>query len=167
MRSHPFAAAHANLRTHFTKTAKMAGASMSVEEARKVTKWIGFDARLKHATAELFVGVTPDGWAGPDLAVRLRFAPGKQRRLRLSCRPAWPKFRPLNIRIGTPWGDVIEQQVGDETPFIIEVDLPARDSGVEWELRALADDWFVPAEMEKGSNDGRHLAYRVEAVELS
>lgn len=54
-----------------------------------------------------------------------------------------------------------------DAPFIIGIDLPARDCAIEWEIRAMADDWFVPSEVEKGSTDERHLSFRVESSEIS
>ncbi len=115
--------------------------------------------------------VSADGWAGPELELRLRqrAPPGRPvERLRLRGRHAWPRPGRWRLRVGA----TLDNRVLATTVawwrrrFVLDIPVPVCEPGVDLVFRLHADDHFVPARVNAGSNDHRRLAYQVEAVEL-
>jgi hypothetical protein len=114
--------------------------------------------------------VHADGWAGPELELRLRQPPAplaQVGRLRLHGRHAWPRPGRLRLRL-TVWLD--GQQVASQTvwwrrPFVLDIPVARREGGAKLLFQVRASDDFVPATSVAGSHDRRRLAFLVEAVD--
>lgn len=110
--------------------------------------------------------VFADGWAPPELALRLRQrSPQPYRTLRLWCRHTAPGGGRLALRLEglpAPW----QGGCSRPGPFQLSIPLPPAPQA-NYTLRLLADSHFVPAASQPGSQDGRQLAFLLDAVELA
>lgn len=112
------------------------------------------------------VDVHPDGWAPPELSLRLRQrSPQPYRALRLWCRHALPAGGTLRLHtegLTTPW----QGGCSRPGPFQLTVPLP-QTPGARLSMRLVSDRHFVPADSQPRSQDRRALAFLLDAVELA
>jgi len=137
-------------------------AGLDVLQAR-----IDADTRLRLATPELYVDVGADGWAGPELQIRVLRRERRDAELRLLCRHASPARGVLMLEVLAPDGAREEIVVQEPGLFVIEIDLSTIVPGEQAVWRVACEDCFVPAQWERGSNDTRALAFKVEDRELA
>lgn len=115
--------------------------------------------------------VSADGWAGPELELRLRqrAPPGPPvARMRLHGRHAWPRPGRWRLRVGASLDNrtLATAVAWWRRRFVLDIPVPVRDPGAPLVFRLRADSHFVPALVRAGSTDHRRLAYQVEAIEL-
>lgn len=116
------------------------------------------------ARPDLVTEVYADGWAGPELTLRLRQrSPKPYRSLRLRGRHVAPTGA-LRLYLYGPGG---QGRGGWAAPGPFAVTLPlTSQAGELCSLTLRSDTWFVPADHEAGSDDLRRLAFVLDAVEL-
>lgn len=123
------------------------------------------------ARPDFMADVQPDGWAGPDLALRIRQPARPYRRLRLWGRHASPLGGPLrmNATWSTADGSGPLWQGGSTRPgrFDVVLPLPAHSAGQALTVHLRTEPAFVPAQVSPGSTDGRALAFLLDAADLS
>jgi hypothetical protein len=164
--AHPFHAHPLELSAELARLAEAARTSLSREGRALVQQRIANDRNVELSTRNLYVQVHHDGWAGPTMDVRLRQDDPPVREIRLQCRHASPvSGQPLRLRAFTPRG---VQCVDVSAPGAFELCLPVEDERTDARLvfRIASQDSFVPARVEKGSTDGRALAFQVNACHL-
>lgn len=123
------------------------------------------DARLRLALPGAYASVSPDGWAPPTLALRIRKTPSTASILRLSCVNASPLKRPLTLRTLTSSGKEDVRRVESPGPFHLDFDLREL-TGSQSTILVTTEPSFVPAQVEPGSRDARALAFRIERTKF-
>ena len=125
------------------------------------------DRRLALGTPDLAVDVTPDGWAGPLMQVRVRQPSAPFASLRLRGRHQGPQAEGLRITVHGPSG--IEQRFGPLGRGDFEIEWPLTDGrpGSSMVFTLQSQPPFVPARTEPGSLDERDLVWQVLAAQLS
>jgi GT2 family glycosyltransferase len=121
------------------------------------------DARLKLAQTDLYATVFPDGWAGPELILRVRRPPAGASLL-ARCIHASPLAGPLHLQVSTSWGSRHDMDVAQPGPFSLRVPIPEGIVGDHAAVAVSTKDAFVPSHCEESSTDVRALAFRVESL---
>ena len=120
---------------------------------------------LALATGDLFVPLHADGWAGPELEIRLRMDEAGSGGVRLHGLHASPRPGPLRLHWQHDSAALRRTWTVEPGPFTVDMPLPRLPPGAPVRLRLTALDTFVPAEVEALSTDRRVLAYQVLRVE--
>lgn len=121
---------------------------------------------LQLATAHLFAAVHADGWAPPQLELRVRQPTPPWRALRLHGRHAAPHGGPLQLQAHRDGVPPLQFVLGQPGPFVWSLPLDDVPTGghATWKLHCATA--FVPADVAPASSDTRALAFLIEAVDL-
>jgi hypothetical protein len=124
--------------------------------------------RLLHP--HVVAGVHADGWAGPQLELRLRQPMPPDERVchvRLHGRHAWPRPGRLRLRLTAclDGSQLATTSAWWRQKFVLDIPVTERTGGAELRFQVLADDAFVPAVAVSGALDHRTLAFMVDQVE--
>lgn len=124
------------------------------------------DRRLTLPPAGVHADMFPDGWAGRELALRIRSRLNGTFSLRLQCENVRPAGTPLELTIRTNRGNAMRLRVGPQTQFEVNVEFSnvGRDELLFGSVRSSST--FIPSACEPGSTDGRELAFRVLRIVL-
>lgn len=163
---HPFEAQPADLRTELQALVRRATPWLQAQAPAELERSLAEHRALQLLRPGVFVAVHPDGWAPPELDLRVR-QPGRPiGRLRLSCRHASPAGGPLDLEVVTPADGILSVAV--KRPGRFEIDLPVPDQRPDARLlyRVHCRRPFVPALHEAGSTDRRALAFRIEDLQV-
>jgi hypothetical protein len=125
------------------------------------------DARVKLLTADAFIGIYPDGWVPPVSILRIKAQSKNWTAVILECRNANPRSASLRIRIKTNLAVEKYLTVDKIGRFQIRIKLPSwYEMPACWSFKIQTDDFFIPAEVETGSDDRRNLGFIVENIRL-
>lgn len=162
MASHP-GAPEANPDLRIRRFVEEAKPVMFPEDYAKVSRRIAADRRLALASSSTFVDVYPDGWAGEKLHVRCRST--APHRCELRCRSGLPRGQKHHVAVTSMDGSKEIYTVCGGKDFHITITSRA---GGQTVFTLESDATFVPAERGNGSDDHRHLSFKVLAcLELS
>lgn len=166
----PFDAEPAAVQRHLLALAERAAPWLGpggADEAQRQMRACGAWRLLRPHFA---AGVHADGWAGPELELRLRQPEVPEApvgTLRLRGRHAWP--RPGRLRLAlTVWhGDrqVAAKNVWWRRRFVLDIPVTERLAGAQLVFQVRASDSFVPALAVASARDMRRLAFLVEGVD--
>lgn len=136
----------------------------SADDRKLLVDRLQNDERLRLATAHVYVGVYPDGWAGQSLIVRCKARDDGFKGLVLDCIAGGVEGHHMECHVHTQTGQRVSHSVESGQAFQIALDL---DSSVEsssaiWEIVVVGG--FVPSEVEAASNDTRLLTFKVVGV---
>lgn len=120
------------------------------------------DARFRLALPDVFAAIYSDGWAPPNLVVRVR---GWRSRILLRCEHARPDRQPIRLEIRGSWGGGFSAMVDQPGPFNIEVCIPADFANTNVSIVIRSEDFFVPGHTKTGSKDYRQLVFRLSGIE--
>lgn len=126
------------------------------------------DWRVALAGRDWALSVWADGWAPPQLQVRVRQpvetgAP-PMAALRLYGVHAHPAGGVVDVQVHGPDGPVAMRRLDVNGPFTIDLPITDRRPGARCLFLLRSEGGFVPQRVERGSNDARTLAFRVERV---
>jgi glycosyltransferase involved in cell wall biosynthesis len=124
------------------------------------------DKRLTEVPLGLHATMFPDGWAGPELCVRIRSPLGGSFSLVLDCENRRPVVTPLTLSINTNRGDQVVLPVERRRKFSIVVEFSDVRLGQFLFVSVRSDSTFIPQISERGSNDTRELAFRITRISL-
>ncbi|HEY6511132.1 MAG TPA: glycosyltransferase family 2 protein [Burkholderiaceae bacterium] len=163
----PFEAAPDAVRAHLLGLAEQARVWLVPDGVAEFRKHLAAHRGWQLARADFVADVHADGWAPPELALRLKQPAGPPyRRLRVWGRHASPQRNPLRLSLldcsGTPlW----QGGVSAAGAFNLMLPLPPKpDAALPLTLRC--DTPFVPAAIDPRSSDRRALAFQLDAIEL-
>ncbi len=126
------------------------------------------DRRVALAGPDWALSVWADGWAPPQLQVRVRqpAAPGARplAALRLHGVHAHPAGGVMQVQVHGPEGPLSGHRLDVNGPFAIDLPLADRRPGARAVFSLCTEGGFVPQAVEPGSGDTRTLAFRVERV---
>ncbi len=125
------------------------------------------DARLQTSLPGVFADICADGWAGPNMALRVRTDRTIGRTLTIGCAHDSPVPEPLNLRVKAAWDRERRAMVKEPGRFELQVGIPAAQEPGELTLRIESETFFVPATVEPGSTDTRELSFKVEWLSLN
>jgi hypothetical protein len=171
----PFEASVADVRAHLHALADQAAPWLAPEGPAQLKRQMATHRAWLLARPDFVADVMPDGWAPPELNIRIRQPARPYRRLRLWGQHAAPQAGPL--RLTAHWS-VDGQAVGAGAaawqggssrpgPFDISLPLPPTPAGAALRLQLQSGTVYVPAQAEPGSNDTRRLAFQLAAAELT
>jgi hypothetical protein len=161
--AHPFHAQPTDLRERLAALGERARPWLGVAGHAELKRRLAAHRRLQLATAHTDVGVHADGWAGPQLDIRLWQPAPPLRSLRLYGEHPAIGGGPLQLEIERGDGMPLQRLVQrDRGRFSVVVALPEAEPGAQTTLRIRCAGGFVPAEHEPGSMDRRRLCYRIE-----
>lgn len=163
---HPFEPQPLDLRADGERLAAAARPYLDAAGAALLHRRLTDDRALQLSTPQLYATVYADGWAAPDLQLRIRQPTAPATTLRMRGRHASPYGGPLRLWISGPDGSRQAVTVSVNGPFEIEVRLCANPPDARTVYRVRSLDSFSPAEVEPGSDDVRRLAFVVEGLEL-
>lgn len=163
---HPFHPDPPDLQAELRRLAERAAPMLSSEAHDQLQRRIAGDRNVQLASSELYLDVHPDGWAGPVVDVRIRQGLQPIEEIRLHCRQSLPKGKALRLEIVTPSSGVRTMVIEARGEFDIVIPVAEREPESRLVFRIQSKDWFVPAKHQRGSTDGRKLAFLVEGCEL-
>ncbi len=167
----PFDADLARVQRHLLQLAEHAAQWMAPGGAEALKQQMQASSAWQLAQPNCVSSVHADGWAGPELELRLQQPQDPLEAvglLRLHGRHGWPRPGRLRLRLSA-WHagrQVAARAVWWRQRFVLEVPVHDQRPGAGLRLQIRADDAFVPADVVAGITDQRRLAYRVDAVEL-
>lgn len=167
----PFEAEASAVKQHLLALADHAAPWLEPGGAERLKQQMQASPAWRLSSASLGVELHADGWAGPQLQIRLRQPPVEQPAvglLRVHGRHAWP--RPGRLRLGlSAWQDGQRLASGHawwRCRFVLDIPVHDRQAGSKQRLQVRANAHFVPAEVLVGSRDMRQLAWQVERIEI-
>jgi len=163
---HPFDRKGARLKQDFERLVNVVEPWTGPGGVHALREWIRNDVALRLATPGLFVAVHHDGWAPPELELRLRQSAPPVTALRLRGRHARPGDGPLRVVLHGASREQTAFEVACNGPFAWTLPIEASCEDALVSLRLKASEHFVPLQLEPGSTDTRALAYLVDSVEL-
>ncbi len=167
----PFDAEPAAVQQHLLALADRAAPWLGPGGASELKRQMQSSAAWQLVRPNVAAGVYADGWAPPDLELRLRqpeTAPEQVGTIRLHGRHAWPRPGRLRLRL-TAWHDgraLTARSAWWRRRFVLDIPVTVRRPGAQLVFHVRASDSFVPANVVPGSRDTRALAFIAEAVEL-
>lgn len=165
-RQYPYDERVPDLRAHVDMYLAEIENTVAVSTANRAHEILVLDARLQTALPGVFAQVYADFWAGNSLEIRMRRSLSNERTLRMHCAHHWPNFEPLVIAISTSWGRRSRLIVDKAGPFVIDISIPAGIVEQDSYITAESDRYFVPNLVEAGSQDQRHLTFKLERLEM-
>ncbi len=163
---HPFAIQEEDLMRVFSRLAQLAEGWTDEAGRLRLRDWLGQHAALRFCSPLVGIDCQPDGWLGPQTALRLRGNSGGGSLLELELEHAHPHNLPLTLNVLGPQGWVCSHQQASNGRFSLLIPLPKWLAGerASWTLQA--EPAFVPADLEPGSADRRRLALRLCELRL-
>lgn len=120
------------------------------------------DARFRLALPDAFATVYFDGWAPPNLVVRVR---GLHSNILLRCENVRPDHQAIQLEILGSWGGKFSIMVSQAGPFNIEIYIPEDFANTNVSIVINSDNYFVPKQLDKSSNDARQLVFKLLSIE--
>jgi hypothetical protein len=170
----PFEADVAAVRAHLQALADRAAPWLAPGGADALRRQMATHRSWQLARPGFVADVMADGWAPPDLQIRLRQPAQPHRRLRLWARHVAPGGGPLRLTAdcsgtGLDPEAVPAWQGGSSRPgpFEMLIPLPPGSGGLDLSLHLrCTTPPFIPAQTQAGSSDTRRLAFQLDAAEL-
>ena len=165
---HPFQPEPVQLVDAMHRLVDQAAPWMAADAVQMLRQRIATDRPLRLATPHVYVDVHPDGWAGRQVAVRLRQPAQPCSAIVLRCRHAAPAGGTLRIEHETPGSapQGLELMRPGFFNIVLPVALPDRVADARVTCRVLCEDTFFPLAVDPGSGDARELAFLVEGCDL-
>lgn len=176
----PFEADVAVVRAHLQALAERAAPWLAPGSVETLKRQMAAHRAWAMARPGFVADVMPDGWAPPQLQIRIRQPARPHRRLRLWARHVAPGGAPL--RLVAQWsGGGFDSPAANTTvspawqggssragAFEMIIPLPADSGGADLTLSLqCTSPAFVPAQVLPGSTDTRQLAFQLDAAEFS
>ena len=165
---HPFQPEPVQLVDAMHRLVDQAAPWMAADAVQMLRQRIATDRPLRLATPHVYVDVHPDGWAGRQVAVRLRQPAQPCSAIVLRCRHAAPAGAALRIEVTSP--GLAPQCIDLRGPgvfnIVLPVALPDRVADARITCRVLCEDTFFPSTFDPGSGDARELAFLIEGCDL-
>ena len=140
---------------------------LSSDATAEIEDRISKDRRLHLALENVSVGVYPDGWAGPDLRVRVRRPQDGFTSLVLSVSTEEDPCPPrMKVNVFSREGILLTKSVRRRGRFQIKLPLRGLRIGVVTEFLIECDQSFSPSDFPRTRNDHRQLCYQVTACEF-
>lgn len=170
----PFDADPDAVRSHLLALADRASAWLAPGTADALKRQMKAHRAWQLLRHDFAADVLPDGWAAPQLSLRIRQPAVPYRRLRLWGQHLAPGGGPL--RLSAHWlrassgagidGPVWQGGTSRQGPFDVTIPIPPETGGVDLILQLRCTTAFVPAQVIAGSTDTRRLAFQLAAAEL-
>jgi hypothetical protein len=163
----PFESSPDAVRAHLLALAQQARGWLANGGVEEFQRHLVADRGWQLARADFAADVHADGWAPPELALRIRQSAARPyRRLRLWGRNASPHRQALRLSLLDEGGGLLWQGGASAAGgFTLVLPLPARqDEALRMTLRS--ETTFVPAALDAASTDRRALAFLLDAAEL-
>lgn len=138
---------------------------LSADAERALRAHLAGHRALQMAQPDLCGDFEPDGWAAPNLRLRLRQRGHPFEALRLRGRHASPRGGALLLQVVQADATMQALEVAEPGPFELVLPVPAGEPGALVALQVNCLNPFVPAELEPGSDDHRVLGFQVEALD--
>jgi len=124
------------------------------------------DMRLKASDKGICITMDPDGWVSKQALVKMKSKAQVSQRVLLVCSGDWPMDAELSFTITTHDGFTSDLKISSQDDFILELQMPdsAFDSYGAWLIRC--EHTFIPAVVDKNSNDIRELSFKILDVRL-
>lgn len=156
-----------NLKTHVKKFARSVAGYLSADDRKVLKQLLKSDARIRLAEKDACLGVDADGWLPPRSTLRVRSGKRHWKSVVLHGSHVPMSKGALRLRVRSPDGNLTEQVVPQHGPFTLEVAIPKADaSPAYWSFSVTAEGGFIPSEQDPNSDDHRHLACRIDGLEL-
>lgn len=132
-----------------------------------LVKQLQSDRRLKLSNKYLSTNVSPDGWISQKGLIRLRkLRDFKFQYVEVELLGGWPisKLIPITISIGSKvlyQGNIDTKKI---IKFKLEVPKLPSDNFSEWLIET--EDFFIPSEIDKTSQDHRRLSFMINTIKL-
>jgi hypothetical protein len=123
------------------------------------------DRAIALSTPWFHATIYPDGWAGPQLTLKLLQVAPPISVIELHGR-AVSHTTPLQLTVDVPGTAQYRVLIGSGGTFDLEIELAERRPGAHVEVQIVSDRAFAPAETEADSNDFRRLCFAVEGVDF-
>ena len=164
-RAYPVYDTSLDLREHVSAMLAELGPCFEAQELVRLRSLIEQDRRITDVPKGIHVDMFPDGWAGRELAVRIRSPLAGSFSLLLQCENR-PATTPLTLTIGTNCGTQTHLDVTRRGQF--EIRIPFSDIALDQLLFASVRSTvtFVPKLTERGSSDIRELSFHISRVSL-
>ena len=171
----PFEAELSTVQARLLTLAEDAAPWLAPEAALSLKQSMTSHRAWQLARPDFMADVQPDGWAGPELTLRIRQPRRAYRRLRLWGTHASPAGGALRMTatwsagaaLGNEGGALWQGGTARPGRFKITLPLPAASAGKALTVRLRTEPGFVPAQISPGSTDTRRLAFLLDAVDLS
>jgi hypothetical protein len=171
----PFDAAVADVRAHLTALADQAAPWLAADGPARLKRLMAEHRAWRMARPDFVADVMPDGWAPPDLAIRIRQPARPYRRLRLWGQHVAPGMGPLRLSAHwsadgqplAPEGPLWQGGSSYPGPFDVILPLPPGTGGAALTLHLRSSAFHVPARHDPASRDTRQLAFMLAAAELT
>lgn len=164
--SHPFHREPLDLHARMRALADRLAPCLDRDAPRALEEQLRQHRGARLVTEHFGCSVHGDGWTPPVCHVRLWQTDPPVRLIRLHCRHAAPRGGALDIEVGLPEEQPYRLEVVRPGPFVVEIPIDERRAGARIVIRLAASASFVPAEVQRGSDDRRRLAFQVEDAEL-
>lgn len=163
---HPFGSAPRDLQAELKRLVEQATPHLSESGLEVLRRRLSADRNLLLSSQDFYAQIYPDGWAPPQMDLRVRQGSRPVTEIRLNCVNALPKGKRLRLEIVSPAEGVMRMTVEHRGGF--EISLPISEQGLDSRLiyRVRSRDWFVPAKVRPGSTDVRKLAFLVEGCDI-
>ena len=162
--SYPFVGDLDSLSEHFERILSTVASFMERPDFDKLSNKLKTDYRLCLSSPQFFVSTLPDGWVSESVVIKLRYVSGGIKAMRLECCGNWPVDSTLHLQIMSSDGILENLSVSSCENFEIELhaELASADSFFYWTISTA--QFFIPANLEAGSNDQRKLSFKVKGA---
>jgi hypothetical protein len=141
---------------------------LSSDAIAEIEDRISKDRRLHLALENVSVGVYPDGWAGPDLRVRIRRPQDGSTSLVLSVSTEEDPCPPrMKVNVFSREGCLLAKSLRRRGRFQIKLPLRRIPEGQVAEFRICCNRSFTPSDFPQTRDDHRQLSYQVTACEFN
>ena len=164
--TYPFEGDIASLETHVAQLFEQIKHCFDEDTLNELACKVFKDARLQIALPGVFATVYSDGWAPPNLEIRIKKLPESSSAITLQCDHLTLAFRPLSLRITTSWGwecRVIVKKPGEFEIMIDLLGIPTKDNLV---ISIESETNFIPRNLDPASSDSRQLSFKVYKLQL-
>jgi glycosyltransferase involved in cell wall biosynthesis len=137
------------------------------EDLESLVTQLKSDRRLKISSKYLYANVSPDGWISQTGVIKLRKLQAfKGQYIEVELQGGWPtsKLMAISISIGSKvlyQGNIDTQKI---IKFKLEIPSLPEDQYSEWFIKT--QDFFMPSEIDKTSEDNRRLSFMINALKL-
>ncbi len=127
---------------------------------------LDLDRRLTAVSAGVHAEMFSDGWAGPDLPIRIRAPLDGAFALLLECEHGNPANSPLELTIKTNCGPEMFSRIESRRQFEIAIPFSNVMAGQLLFVSVHSSCTFIPSVEDDASTDSRQLAFRITRIIL-
>jgi glycosyltransferase involved in cell wall biosynthesis len=127
---------------------------------------LDLDRRLTVVPAGVHAEMFPDGWAGRELAIRIRAPFRGTFSLLLECEHGNPANTPLELTIKTNCGPEMSSKIECRGQFEVAIPIPDVLAGQLLFVSVHSSCTFIPSVEDDASTDSRQLAFRITRIML-